>query len=305
MTESRTVPVSSITASRASQQYHDALPPRTATAAACVVCGPTTKNSVGSRAAVPMHFARGLSDPARRPDSLQLRKISTCAIYLRTAVDFRESPAGTPHAMMSDLRARASSKRTSSPPQPAGCCSSSIDINHVLQSPALFSSRCRPSMVPEQLLAEQRRRTWFIDPPAGIACIAGLVDQHPADRAGGLREPAGARTRRRRPRRGPATRQLRLWPIAMQLPTRVVCMLWAARRGFRAGRRARRHAGARGGPELPARPGFVASGLLMQYGTGFRRDRREPRDSLTMTLLGSEAEGAKVSDVDFGASSIT
>jgi cytochrome P450 len=39
----------------------------------------------------------------------------------------------------------------------------------------------------------------------------------------------------------------------------------------------------------------------MQYGTQLAAShRRNPRDSLTMTLLGSEAEGRKLSDVDFG-----
>ncbi len=223
-------------------------------------------------------------------------------------LDFAKFAAGTPHAVIGDLRGRHRILWEEDEFATGGhwLLFQQRDIDHVLQSPALFSSRYGPLLddFPEQLLAEQQQSVTFMDPP-----------RHRLYRS--LVEPAFRQTALRQ--REPLVRALAtsildgvlphgqcefVAEVAMQLPTRVIfAVLGVPPKDFARVAALTNTLALADDPEFAEnrQAGFVASGLLMQYGTELAANhRRAPRDSLTMTLLGSEAEGRKLSDVDFG-----
>lgn len=223
-------------------------------------------------------------------------------------LDFEKFAAGTPHAVIGELRAAHRILWEDDEFATGGhwLLFQQRDIDHVLQSPALFSSRQGPLLddFPEQLLAEQQESVTFMDPP-----------RHRQYRS--LVEPAFRQTALRQ--REPMVRALAssildavlprgqcefVAEVAMQLPTQVIfAVLGVPREDFTRVAELTNTLALADDPEFAEnrQAGFVASGLLMQYGTELAAShRRAPRDSLTMTLLGAEAEGRKLSDADFG-----
>ncbi|MBS0578818.1 MAG: cytochrome P450 [Proteobacteria bacterium] len=180
------------------------------------------------------------------------------------------------------------------------------DIDHVLQSPALFSSSDGPLLddFPAQLLAEQQESLTFMDPPRHRQ-YRSLVE--PAFRQAAMRQ------------REPMMRALAgrildevlprgecefVQEVAMQLPTRVIfAVLGVPPEDFAHVAELTNTLALADDPEFAENreAGFIASGMLMQYGARLAASHRSaPRESLTMTLLNSEAEGRKLTDVDFG-----
>jgi cytochrome P450 len=226
----------------------------------------------------------------------------------RPLLDFANFVAGTPHQRISELRGSHRILWEEDEFVTGGhwLLFQQHDIDHVLQSPALFSSNFGPLLddFPEQLLAEQQESLTFMDPP-----------RHRQYRS--LVEPAFRQTAMRQ--REPMMRALAssildvvlprgncefVQEVAMQLPTRVMfAVLGVPAEDFAQVAALTNTLALADDPEFAEnrQAGFVASGLLMQYGTQLAAShRRNPRDSLTMTLLGSEAEGRRLSDVDFG-----
>jgi cytochrome P450 len=223
-------------------------------------------------------------------------------------LDFEKFAAGTPHAVISELRGAHRILWEDDEFATGGhwLLFQQRDIDHVLQSPALFSSHYGPLLddFPEQLLAEQQESVTFMDPP-----------RHRQYRS--LVEPAFRQTALRQ--REPMVRALAssildavlprgqcefVAEVAMQLPTRVIfAVLGVPAEDYARVAELTNTLALADDPDFAEnrQAGFIASGLLMQYGTELAAShRRAPRDSLTMTLLGAEAEGRKLSDVDFG-----
>ncbi len=226
----------------------------------------------------------------------------------RPLLDFAKFAQGTPHEHIAELRSAHRILWEDDEFATGGhwLLFQQRDIDHVLQSPALFSSNFGPLLddFPEQLLAEQQESLTFMDPP-----------RHRQYRS--LVEPAFRQTAMRQ--REPMMRALAsaildevlprgrcefVQEVAMQLPTRVIfAVLGVPEEDFAQVADLTNTLALADDPEFAEnrQAGFAASGLLMQYGTQLAAShRRNPRDSLTMTLLGSEAEGHKLSDVDFG-----
>ena len=223
-------------------------------------------------------------------------------------LDFEKFAAGTPHAVISELRGAHRILWEDDDFATGGhwLVFQQRDIDHVLQSPALFSSHYGPLLddFPEQLLAEQQESVTFMDPP-----------RHRQYRS--LVEPAFRQTALRQ--REPMVRALAsgildavlprgqcefVTEVAMQLPTRVIfAVLGVPAEDYTRVAELTNTLALADDPDFAEnrQAGFIASGLLMQYGTELAAShRRAPRDSLTMTLLGAEAEGRRLSDVDFG-----
>ncbi len=223
-------------------------------------------------------------------------------------LDFEKFAAGTPHAVIGSLRSAHRILWEEDEFATGGhwLLFQQRDIDHVLQSPALFTSNLGPLLddFPAQLLAEQQESLTFMDPP-----------RHRQYRT--LVEPAFRQTAMRQ--REPMMRALpssildEVLPrgqcefvaeVAMQLPTRVIfAVMGVPAANFARVAELTNTLALADDPEFAEnrQAGFIASGLLMQYGTELAAShRRAPRDSLTMTLLGSQAEGRKLSDVDFG-----
>jgi cholest-4-en-3-one 26-monooxygenase len=223
-------------------------------------------------------------------------------------LDFDKFAAGTPHALIGQLRGAHRILWEDDEFATGGhwLLFQRQDIDHVLQSPALFSSNYGPLLddFPAQLLAEEQESLTFMDPP-----------RHRQYRS--LVEPAFRQTAMRQ--REPMMRALAtaildevlprgtcefVQEVAMQLPTRVIfAVLGVPAADFTRVAELTNTLALADDPEFAEnrQAGFIASGLLMQYGAALAAShRRDPRDTLTMTLLGSEAEGRKLSDVDFG-----
>ena len=180
------------------------------------------------------------------------------------------------------------------------------DIDHVLQSPTLFSSNFGPLLddFPPALLVEQQESVTFMDPPRHRSYRA-LVE--PAFRPAAIRE------------REPMMRALAssildevlprgqcefVQDVAMQLPTRVIFAVFGVpAEDHKQVSDLTNTLALADDPDYAAdrQAGFVASKLLMDYGTALAASHRaRPRDSLTMELIRSEAEGRMLTDLDFG-----
>lgn len=223
-------------------------------------------------------------------------------------LDFGKFSAGTPHELIGALRSAHRILWEDDEFATGGhwLVFQQRDIDHVLQSPALFSSNFGPLLddFPAPLLAEQQESVTFMDPP-----------RHRVYRS--LVEPAFRQTAMRQ--REPLMRALArdildevlprgecefVQEVAMQLPTRVIfAVLGVPAEDFARVADLTNTLALADDPDFAEnrQAGFAASGMLMQYGTALAAShRRTPRDSLTMTLLGSQAEGHKLSDVEFG-----
>lgn len=223
-------------------------------------------------------------------------------------LDFEKFSAGTPHALIGQLRGAHRLLWEDDEFATGGhwLVFQQPDIDQVLQSPALFSSNFGPLLddFPEPLLAEQRESLTFMDPP-----------RHRQYRS--LVESAFRQTAMRQ--REPMVRALAasildevlprgecefVQQVAMRLPTRVIfAVLGVPAEDFGRVADLTNTLALADDPDFAEnrQAGFIASGLLMQYGTSLAASHRAaPRDSLTMTLLGSQAEGRMLSDLDFG-----
>jgi cytochrome P450 len=223
-------------------------------------------------------------------------------------LDFEKFARGTPHATIAELRARHRILWEEDEFATGGhwLLFQQRDIDQVLQSPALFSSHDGPLLddFPPQLLAEQQESLTFMDPPRHRQ-YRSLVE--PAFRQSALRV------------REPLMRELAarildavlargecefVQEVAMQLPTRVMfALLGVPPQDFAHVAALTNTLALADDPDFAEnrQAGFIASGQLMQYGAQLAAShRREPRESLTMTLLNSQAEGHQLSDADFG-----
>ena len=226
----------------------------------------------------------------------------------RPLLDFARFEHGTPHGTISELRSAHRILWEEDDFATGGhwLLFQQRDIDHVLQSPALFSSTYGPLLddFPAQLLAEQQESLTFMDPP-----------RHRQYRS--LVEPAFRQTAMRQ--REPMMRELAtrildevlprgtcefVQEVAMQLPTRVIfAVLGVPPADYAYVAELTNTLALADDPDFAEnrQAGFTASGLLMQYGAKLAASHRSaPRESLTMTLLNSEAEGHRLSDVDFG-----
>lgn len=223
-------------------------------------------------------------------------------------LDFDKFSVGTPHAVVAELRGRHRILWEDDGFATGGhwLLFQQRDIDHVLQSPALFSSNFGPLLddFPAALLAEQQESVTFMDPP-----------RHRLYRA--LVEPAFRQTATRE--REPMMRALAgsileavlprgecefVQEVAMQLPTRVIfTVLGVPPEDHKRVADLTNTLALADDPDFAAdrQAGFIASQLLMDYGAQLAAHHRaRPRDSLTMDLIRSEAEGKMLSDVDFG-----
>jgi cholest-4-en-3-one 26-monooxygenase len=223
-------------------------------------------------------------------------------------LDFEKFAAGTPHGLIGELRSTHRILWEDDEFATGGhwLLFQQRDIDHVLQSPALFSSNYGPLLddFPEQLLAQQQESLTFMDPPRHRQ-YRSLVESAFRQTAMRQREPmmralAGSILDEVLPR-GECEF---VAEVAMQLPTRVIfAVLGVPAADFTHVADLTNTLALADDPDFAEnrQAGFIASGLLMQYGTALAASHRAaPRDSLTMTLLGSQAEGRKLSDVDFG-----
>ena len=223
-------------------------------------------------------------------------------------LDFEKFASGTPRARISELRTAHRLLWEEDEFATGGhwLVFQQGDIDHVLQSPALFSSNFGPLLddFPPQLLVEQQESLTFMDPPRHRQYRA-LVE--PAFR------PAAMRVREPMMQALASNILDEVLPrgecefvgeVAMQLPTRVIfAVLGVPAADFKRVADLTNTLALADDPEFAAnrQAGFVASGLLMEYGTALAASHRtRPRDSLTMDLIRSAAEGKMLSDVEFG-----
>jgi cholest-4-en-3-one 26-monooxygenase len=223
-------------------------------------------------------------------------------------LDFEKFASGTPRTLVSELRGAHRLLWEEDEFATGGhwLVFQQRDIDHVLQSPALFSSNFGPLLddFPPQLLAEQQESLTFMDPPRHRLYRA-LVE--PAFRPGAMRA------------REPMMRALAasildevlprgecefVAEVAMQLPTRVIfAVLGVPAADFKRVADLTNTLALADDPEFAEnrQAGFVASRLLMEYGTALAASHRsQPRESLTMDLIRSTAEGHALSDIEFG-----
>jgi cholest-4-en-3-one 26-monooxygenase len=223
-------------------------------------------------------------------------------------LDFEKFASGTPRGQVSELRTAHRVLWEADDFVTGGhwLVFQQRDIDHVLQSPALFSSSFGPLLddFPPQLLAEQQESLTFMDPPRHRQYRA-LVE--PAFRPAAMRE------------REPMMRALAssildevvprgecefVSEVAMQLPTRVIFgILGVPAADFKRVSELTNTLALADDPEFAEnrQAGFVASGLLMEYGTALAASHRAlPRESLTMDLIRSAAGGKMLSDIEFG-----
>ena len=223
-------------------------------------------------------------------------------------LDFERFAAGTPRAQVSQLRSAHRLLWEEDEFVTGGhwLVFQQRDIDHVLQSPALFSSNFGPLLddFPPQLLAEQQESVTFMDPPRHRQYRA-LVE--PAFR------PVAMRAREPMMRALASSILDEVLPrgecefvseVAMQLPTRVIfAVLGVPAADFKRVADLTNTLALADDPEFAEnrQAGFVASSLLMEYGTALAASHRaQPRESLTMELIRSAAEGKMLSDVEFG-----
>ena len=223
-------------------------------------------------------------------------------------LDFAKFHDGTPHAVIAELRAKHRILWEEDEFSTGGhwLLFQQRDIDHVLQSPALFSSNSGPLLddFPPALLLEQQESVTFMDPPRQRAYRA-LVE--PAFRTAAMRE------------REPMMRALAgsilnevlphgecefVREVAMKLPTRVIfAVLGVPPEDHQHVSDLTNTLALADDPDyaVDRQAGFVASQRLMDYGTGLAASHRaRPRESLTMELIRSQAEGKMLSDVEFG-----
>jgi cholest-4-en-3-one 26-monooxygenase len=223
-------------------------------------------------------------------------------------LDFEKFASGTPRALLSELRGAHRLLWEEDEFATGGhwLVFQQRDIDHVLQSPALFSSNFGPLLddFPPALLAQQQESLTFMDPPRHRLYRA-LVE--PAFRPGAMRI------------REPMMRALAssildevlprgecefVAEVAMQLPTRVIFgVLGVPPADFKRVADLTNTLALADDPEFAEnrQAGFEASGLLMEYGTALAASHRSrPRESLTMDLIRSSAEGTVLSDTEFG-----
>ena len=223
-------------------------------------------------------------------------------------LDFEKFASGTPRRLISELRGahRVLWEEDEFATGGHWLLFQQRDIDHVLQSPALFSSNFGPLLddFPAPLLAEQQESLTFMDPPRHRQYRA-LVE--PAFR------PAAMRAREPMMRALASSILDEVMPrgecefvaeVAMQLPTRVIfAVLGVPAADFKRVADLTNTLALADDPEFAEnrQAGFVASGLLMEYGTALAASHRsQPRESLTMDLIRSTAEGKMLSDVEFG-----
>jgi cholest-4-en-3-one 26-monooxygenase len=223
-------------------------------------------------------------------------------------LDFDRFAAGTPRAVVAELRQSHRILWEDDGFATGGhwLLLQQRDIDHVLQSPTLFSSTYGPLLddFPPELLLEQQESLTFMDPPRH-RIFRALVE--PAFR------PAAMRVREPMMRALASSILDEVMPrgecefvqeVAMQLPTRVIfAVLGVPAADFKHVADLTNTLALADDPDFAEnrQAGFVASGLLMQYGTALAASHRaQPRESLTMDLIRSEAEGKMLSDVDFG-----
>jgi cholest-4-en-3-one 26-monooxygenase len=180
------------------------------------------------------------------------------------------------------------------------------DIDHVLQSPALFTNNFGPILddFPPEILADQQQSMTFMDPPKHRQ-YRSLVEY--AFRPAAMRE------------REPMMRDLArsildtVMPkgecefvneVAIQLPMRVMYAVLGVREadfGYVAD--LTNTLALADDPDFAENrhAGFVASMKLMEFGTTLAADHRAcPRESMTTDVLGSKIDGQSLSDVEFG-----
>lgn len=223
-------------------------------------------------------------------------------------LDFEQFAAGTPRARVNELRSahRVLWEEDDFATGGHWLVFQQRDIDQVLQSPALFSSNFGPLLddFPPQLLADQQESLTFMDPPRHRQYRA-LVE--PAFR------PAAMRVREPMMRALASSILDEVLPrgecefvaeVAMQLPTRVIfAVLGVPAADFKRVADLTNTLALADDPEFAEnrQAGFEASGLLMDYGTALAASHRaQPRESLTMDLIRSTAEGKALSDIEFG-----
>jgi cytochrome P450 len=223
-------------------------------------------------------------------------------------LDFDGFAGGTPRAYLNELR---NSHRILWEPDAYATGGHWLlfqqkDIDHVLQSPALFTNNFGPLLddFPPEILADQQQSLTFMDPPRHRQ-HRSLVEY--AFRPGAMRE------------REPMMRKLAsdildavmprgecefVGEVAMQLPMRVIYAVLGVREAdFAYVADLTNTLALADDPEFAEnrQAGFVASLKLMEFGAALAADHRaDPRESLTMDALRAEIDGERLSDVEFG-----
>ncbi|WP_157215787.1 cytochrome P450 [Flavisphingomonas formosensis] len=223
-------------------------------------------------------------------------------------LDFDTFAAGTPRAYLDELREGHRILWETDDHATGGhwLLFHQRDIDHVLQSPDLFTNNFGPILddFPPALLAEQQESLTFMDPPRHRQYRA-LVDYAFRPAAMRAREPM---------MRALATDILdAVLPrgecefvneVAMQFPMRVIyAVLGVREEDFAYVADLTNTLTLADDPEFAENreAGFIASMKLMEFGAALAADHRvHPRESLTMDALGSEIEGRSLSDVEYG-----
>ncbi|WP_380877299.1 methyl-branched lipid omega-hydroxylase [Sphingomonas sp. DBB INV C78] len=180
------------------------------------------------------------------------------------------------------------------------------DIDHVLQSPDLFTNSQGPLLedFPPEALAEQQQSLTFMDPPRHRRW-RGLVEYAFRSAALKAREPMMCDV---------ATRILDavvpkgecefVTEVAMQLPMRVMYhVLGVDEADFARVIDLTNTLALADDPDFAENraAGFAASMELIAFGERLAADHRvHPRDSTTMDILNAEADGDRISDREFG-----
>jgi cytochrome P450 len=180
------------------------------------------------------------------------------------------------------------------------------DIDYVLRTTELFTNNFGPLLedIPIELLPEQQQSLTFMDPPVHRKYRA-LVEYafRPSQLRG--REPA-MRAMARDILDGVIDREECefVTEVAIQLPMRVMFTLLGVRpEDFARVVDLTNTLTLADDPEFAENraAGFVASMQLMDFGEKLAADHRaDPRDSMTMDVLGAEIDGTKLTDREFG-----
>ncbi|SFR89822.1 cholest-4-en-3-one 26-monooxygenase [Sphingomonas jatrophae] len=180
------------------------------------------------------------------------------------------------------------------------------DIDHVLKSPALFSSGEGPLLddFPAEILADQRQSLTFKDPPdhrRHRALVEGAFRTQALEERLPQMQAIAAEIVDRVIDRGSCEF---VSEVAIQLPLRVMCMVLGVPDADR------QHIVDLTDTLIMAddpdfardrAEGFMASIALIDYGEALAaRERANPGDTLTTRILAAEIDGERLSDRDFG-----
>lgn len=226
----------------------------------------------------------------------------------RVLLDLDNFRHGTPRDQIDDLRSRHRILWEPDPYATGGhwLLFRQSDIDHVLQSPDLFTNSQGPLLedFPPEALAEQQQSLTFMDPPLHRRWRS-LVEYAFRSAALKAREPMmrdvakavlDAVMRRRECEF--------VTEVAMQLPMRVMYhVLGVAEADFAHVIDLTNTLALADDPDFAENraAGFAASMELIAFGERLAADHRaHPRDSVTMDVLSTEIDGDRISDREFG-----